>query len=200
MKKYLLFLLTLFTFLVEAKIYDYGIKGHTFTIKERSMLELIQARLLAAKEAGKLDAMQDKFVQKVKKKVLRPAPVQGIIHTEKEKIWTYDPSITQKTDIKDTKGQIIVAAGTTLNPLDKLSWGPPLILIDGDDVKQLNWAIKQKGKIVLVKGSPIRIYKDTGHWCYFDQAGIITEKFGISQVPAVMGQQGKVLIIKEVKL
>lgn len=181
-------------------IKDYGIRGHTFPIIEQSLLEVIMTKLTLAKQKGLLDKMQDEFKEKVKEKIARPAAVLGLHKATKDRSWTYDPTFTQKTSIKDQNGRIIVPAGTSVNPLDSLSWGEPLILIDGDDQSQVVWAKSQQGIIVLTNGSPMELSKKLGQDIYFDQGGMLIERFKIEAVPAIVVQDGKRLRIKEINI
>ena len=63
-----------------------------------------------------------------------------------------------------------------------------------------NSKVKDGGKIVLVKGSPITLYRETGQRFYFDQNGHIVEKFQIKQIPARITQSGLKLLIEELSL
>ena len=179
---------------------DYGTQGHTFPIIERSLLEVIVEKLKLAEQSGHLQKLQTQFKEKVKAKVARPVAVKGITHTETERTFTFDPSVTQQGDVKDHRGTVVVKDGTTVNPLDHLDWGQPLIFIDGDAKDQVAWALQQTGDIILVKGAPLQLQEDHNHWFYFDQAGILSSKFGITQVPAIISQQGKVLVIQEKRI
>ena len=179
---------------------DYGVRGHTFVIKERSLLEVIQSRLMKAKKAGKIRHLQQQFKKRVAAKAKRPEAVRGIKNTVKERVFYLDPTYTQADDVKDHKGNIVVKKGATVNPLEHLSWGEPYIFIDGDDPAHVLWAKQQRGKIILVKGSPLDLQDEHGMWFYFDQVGLLTEQFEITQVPAIVSQEGLMLKIIEFEL
>lgn len=181
-------------------IKDYGIQGHTFSIFELSLLEVITTKLQSVQQSGQLAKLQDQFKDRVKAKVMRPVPVKGICHTETERTFTFDPSITQQGDVKDHRGNIVVKDGTTVNPLDHLAWGRPWVFIDGEAPEQINWALTQDADIILVKGTPLDLQAAHNKWFYFDQAGVLSHKFGIKQVPAIVAQQGKVLVIQEKRI
>ena len=182
------------------KIKDYGNRGHTFQIKERSLLEAIEEKLKIGQKNGTIKNLQKKFQDKVKQKISRPIAVLGIEQVTVSKERIFDPTYTQQTDVKDYLGRIIVSKGTTVNPLDHVSWGEPLLFINGEDLLQVKWAIEQEGKIILVKGAPLELEKKYHHWFYFDQAGLLSRKFAITVVPARIIQDGKVLKIEEIKL
>ncbi len=174
--------------------------GHSFEISEESFLTMIQRRVQNATADGKLEAMETDIKKRVKARVLNPLPIHGIHKTQEARSYYFDPSITVENDIRDHKGLLIHKKGTKVNPLKFFSWGDPLILIDGSDSDQVSWALTQKRKIVLVKGSPIELFRQTGHRFYFDQGGKIVEKFKIVQVPARVSQEKLALLIEEIKL
>lgn len=181
-------------------IKDYGVKGHVFEIKEESMLDMIKDRLLQAESSGVLKKMQKQFQEKVKARLLKPKAVSGISRTIEPRIFYFDPTYTQSKDIKDSEGNILVPAGTTVNPLEELKWGEPLIFIDGEDQEQVEWAKGKQGKIVLVNGSVLEISDQVSRAVYFDQGGSLTDKFGITQTPATVTQDGNRLKIEEIKI
>jgi conjugal transfer pilus assembly protein TraW len=181
-------------------IKDYGVHGHLFDIQEESLLKEIMEKLEVAEKNGTLDQLQEKFTEKVKAKVLRPTPVPNLKKANVNRSWNYNPSFTQETDIVDDKGNVIVTAGTTVNALVNLSWGEPLILIDGEDKEQVQWANKIQGKIVLTNGTPLDLGQELKRQVYFDQGGIFCNRFGIKAVPALVTQDGLFLKISEVKL
>lgn len=181
-------------------IKDFGKRGYVFNIKEESFLDFIKKKLKLAEKSGKIKQLQQEFKEKVSKKIKRPNQVNAIKHTNKARIFYFDPTYIQNEDIKDNLGNIIIEAGTKINPLEHLSWGEPLIFIDGDDIDQVIRAKAKLGKIILVKGSPLKLQEQHKIWFYFDQAGILTEKFDIKQVPAIVTQEGLKLKISEIKL
>lgn len=182
-------------------IKDHGVMGHVFPIKERSLLEVIQEKLKTAQANGTIKNLQIKFQEKVTKKISCPQAVTGINHTTVDSERSFDPTYVQPTNITDHKGRVIISKGTQVNPLDHVSWGDPLLFIDGDELSHVTWALNQPaGKIILVKGAPLDLEQQYKRAFYFDQAGLLTRKFSITQVPARVSQAGTVLKIEEIKL
>ena len=181
-------------------IKDYGVHGNLFKIEEESLLKEIMAKLESAKENGTLEKLQQQFTEKVKAKVLRPTPVANLHKATTNRSWTYNPVYTQETDIVDDKGMVIIAAGTSVNALEKLKWGEPMIFIDGEDKEQIQWVKNKHGKVVLTNGTPLELGKELNRPVYFDQAGILCNRFSIKAVPAIIEQDGFLLKISEVKL
>jgi conjugal transfer pilus assembly protein TraW len=183
-----------------SKILDYGVRGHVFPIIEESLLEIIMARLKIAEQNGALEKMQEEFKNKVQQKISRPTAILALAKTSINRNWHYDPSFIQKTDIKDQAGKIIVKAGTSVNPLEKISWGEALIFMDGDDEQQIKWSKSQIGKLVLTKGNPIELGQELNKQIFFDQGGVLTTRFKIKAIPAIIEQEGILLKISEIKI
>lgn len=184
---------------------DLGNYGQTYKIKEEDPIEYIKNRLRALEATGKLANYNQAILEKTKESLGHPKPVVNIIHTKDERVFFYDPTYIVEEDIKDHLGQIIYKEGYIFNPLDKVSFGAPLIFIDGDDEAQIKFAFGDYfqnafPKIILVKGSPLKIEKDTGKKIYFDQHGVLTQKLGIKQVPAIVTQDGSKVKISEIIL
>ncbi|MEK7400033.1 MAG: type-F conjugative transfer system protein TraW [Candidatus Poribacteria bacterium] len=177
---------------VEAEAKDFGTQGHVFTILEEDFLEVINARL------QKID--WEKFNQetqtRTKEYVERPTSVAGITRAQESKEFFYDPTYVLIQDIRDHNHQLLHSAGTKLNPLEFTPLREDLLFIDGDDDSQVKFALKQQAKIILVKGSPLKLQRKEKIWIYFDQGGVLTSKLGITQVPALVTQEGLQLKIK----
>ena len=184
----------------QAQAKDFGVVGHTYQIEEQDIIKYIKERL-GSIDMAELQNTQQKIVRSA---VERPKEVAGIINTKEAREYFYDPTFTLEEDLFDHEGTLIHRAGTTVNPLERLQLTNDLVFINGDDLKQVEFAIahyqerKTKTRIILTKGSPTRLEKTHKIVIYFDQLGMITTKFGITQVPAIVAQDGLVLKISEV--
>lgn len=193
---------------VTSQVKDLGVYGETFPIEEKSLLEVIKAKLQALAASGKLEGHQQIILRRAKEQLNRPPPVKNILKTTVPRSFKWDPSITVPYDLKDHKGNVFYRKGTNVNPLDTHLFSCPFLFVDGDDESQVAWAIKQhqiaepshKPKIILVQGAPFDLSKKLNLPIYFDQSGVLVKKFGISQVPAKVSQNKKNLIIYEVSL
>ena len=192
---------------------DLGKHGATFSIKEEDPIKYIKNRLKALEESGELLKHQQLILEKTKTKLKHPKAVEGIVNTTEEKVFYYDPAYILNEDLKDHQGKIIYKKGHKVNPLAEISFGPDMLFINGEDEAQVTWAInygrepfvnhscsKTTSKIILTKGSPIDLEEKLGVKFYFDQAGSITSKLGIKQVPSVVSQDNLRLKIQEIKL
>ena len=98
-------------------------------------------------------------------------------------------------DLKDHQGTVFYQKGQRVNPLETRALTKPLLFIDGDESLHLTWAflmLKRHplAKVILVKGASLQIMRELGIQVFFDQAGKITQKLGIRQVPAIVTQEG----------
>jgi len=153
-------------------------------------------------ENGALAKSQQHLAQKAEQKIRHPVPVKDLSKTRTPRQWFYDPSLTIEKDIKNHKGNLIAAKGTVINPLYIVSWGVPLLFLDGDDPEQMAWAQTEDplAKWVLVKGNPVDMEEQRHRPVYFDQAGMLVNKFGIQQVPCRISQKDRKLLVEELIL
>lgn len=202
-------------FIVEAHAMDLGKHGATYEVVEEGFVAMLKNRL------SWLDVQQhqEEMLRTAKRQILEPAPVLGIKATSQPREFWYDPNFTLTKDIKLPDGKILHKAGTTVNPLDHMVFDRELIFIDGRSQKQVEWLkarleVVQANseekhneqnnnleiRIILVGGKILELQEDIGRTLYFDQAGELTNKFGIEQVPAIVVQDGKSLKISEIKI
>jgi conjugal transfer pilus assembly protein TraW len=184
---------------------DLGVYGEVFPVIERSLLEVIKAKLQALSDSGKLFDHQNAILQKTRERLSRPEPVGNVHKTITPRSFAYDPSITVTEDLKDHEGNVFHRKGTKVNPLETRFLPAPLLFVDGDDETQVAWAIQQfkqtttntKPKIILIKGAPFDLSEKLSLPVYFDQSGVLIKKFGIAQVPARVTQKDKILWVEE---
>ncbi len=183
---------------------DFGIYGTIFEVKEEGFLAMIQRKL----KLVDIEQEQRKMLEIAKNRIEEPVFVTNIKRTEKPQSFTYEPSYMVKEDIILPNGKLLYALGTRVNPLDHMSLDKKLIFINGKDTLQIEWfkqqqsrgVIKEEDKLILIAGRPLDLQKELNREVYFDQAGILTTKFNIEQVPAIIEQEGKLLRIREVEI
>ena len=181
---------------------DFGVMGHAFAITEPSMLVYIHNKLQQMQGDGRWDKHKQFMKRRTAEYAYYPTPVKGIHNATTHRSWLYDPSITITKDIWNGDGVLIAKQGTVVNPFDYITMRQSLVFIDGNNDKQVSWALDLKGrtKIILVNGSAILLGQKLQQPIYFDQQGTLTKRFGILAVPAVVYQENKKLRIQEVVL
>jgi conjugal transfer pilus assembly protein TraW len=184
---------------------DLGVIGKTYDITERDLIEVIQNKLKRMEKTGELAKFQNDYRNRVTDGIEHPKPIPGIQATDTANTHYYDPSMVTDKDIADATGTILYPRGTRINPLDYIGWNKYLLFVDGRDAKQLEFSKKitaasdRPVKLVLVAGEPLELMRKWKMTIYFDQGGKLTKRFAITQVPAIVRQEGKRLRIDELR-
>lgn len=198
----LLSLFVLFALPMYAK--DCGVVGEVYPILEEDFVVFIKKQLNAMKGTPKYNELQNKLKDGVNEKVDRPKPVEGLSVTQTPNTFTVDPTITLSEPLVNTKGQVIMPAGETINPLSKVKLHSVLLFYNADDKAQVAWASEKAKefknvKLILVGGSvhsQLELFKQP---VYFDQQGRLIDFFKITQVPAMVSQKDLLLLVSEEK-
>ena len=184
---------------------DLGVVGPTYEIVERDAIELITSKLKHMERSGELAQYQEDYKNRVINSIEHPRTLAGFKSTETASTHYYDPSMVTGKDIVDAAGKVIYARGTRVNPLDYVGWNTYLLFVDGRDEKQLAFSKKvvassdRPVKVVLVAGEPMALMRKWKSTVYYDQGGKLTRRFAITQVPAIVRQEGKRLRIDELR-
>lgn len=168
---------------------DLGTWGDLWPVREQDMLQLITQRLQKLQTSGQWDQTMDEFKQRVIENSQRPAPVEGIKRAEKYEQRWFDPSIRLTEDLKDNEGRVFARKGEVVNPLKTVPFMQTLYFINGDDADQIAWMKRQvpetlMSKIILVRGSVPDTSAALDSRIYFDQNGVLSQRFGLTTVPA----------------
>lgn len=98
-----------------------------------------------------------------------------------------------------------VKANDVVNPLQYMPLTRHLVFFDQGDKAQVAWAMniikKYEGRVkpILVAGEPLTLTRQWKQQVYFDQSGYLVRRFGITQVPALVSQQGMKIRIDEME-
>lgn len=189
---------------VKAK--DFGVHGTLYPIAEEDPIALIQQKLKTMEETGELAQHTHELQKYVKSAVERPAPVSGITKATKSRVFYYDPSYVVSQHLRDHAGKVFAKKGEKINPLTKIALKQSLLFFDGDDKEQLAWAHAHlqehplKTKLILIRGAPLSMSEELKVSVYLDQGGILTQKLGVTHVPAHISQEGYFLRVEEIPL
>ena len=178
--------------------------GPTYPIAEPDLLKDIERVLKEKEKSGELAKLQKQALERSTHSAMNPRAVEGLTRTRQARTFFFDPSIVANQRITTPEGRVLVEAGQRVNPLDQMAMSQQLVFFDARDPDQVSKAqalIAKAGgraKPILTAGSYIDLQKRWGKPVFFDQSGTLVRKFGISQVPALVAQQGRLLRIDEV--
>jgi len=186
---------------------DLGTYGKTFPIRETDLLEHLKRKLMAAKESGRIDQLNQAFAARAKRSIERPPPVAGLVATVTPRSFLFDPSIIVPQDYADHDGRVFARAGERINPLQRLpEFKTILVFIDGDDPRQVAFGLArlrkegaERVRLILVKGAPLELMRKVKTPLYFDQHGRLASHFGLRQIPAIVAREGDRLRVSEVR-
>ncbi|MCI0288068.1 type-F conjugative transfer system protein TraW [Cronobacter sakazakii] len=182
-----------------------GTWGNLFEPAEQDMLVFIQNRLGAMEKSGELERLQREATDRVKAHAVRPAPVPGLTAASENRTFIFDPTFTVAETITDMSGRIIALKGDRVNPLDRVPYNETLFFIDGDNADQMAWIRNEIGKttefkVILVNGNIRETSEALDERVYFDQAGVLTTKFGFTHTPVRITRDDRALKIEEIAL
>jgi conjugal transfer pilus assembly protein TraW len=185
---------------------DLGTIGPVYPIQEPHLLDFITKRLQEKERSGELKKLEEQARARGIDAVRHPMAVAGIKATETARTFYYDPTFTLDRNVLDEKGNLLFASGTRKNPLEIVRLSKHLLFFDARDKRQVMRArelisfYSGRVKPILVGGSYLDLMKSWGTRVYYDQQGVLTRRFGIKQVPAIVSQEGLRLRIDELVL
>ena len=179
---------------------DLGARGATWAVAEPDLLEEIEARLLEMQRSGALARLKEEARERARRTLEEPPPVRGIAPATRERSRLFDPAIVVERDIRTADGILIAAAGTPVNPLERMPLTRELLFVDGRREAEIAWALahERPAKIVLLAGRPLDLMRRHRRPFFFDTGGRLAARFGIGATPSVVAQDGTRLRITEV--
>jgi len=180
--------------------------GPTYPISEPHLLQMIEQRLRDAAASGELQRRQVDAVTRARNAVQRPTAVSGVQTTVTPRVFYVDPGFTLQRNILGANGELLYPAGSRHNPLEVVSLSQPLLFFDGRDSRQITLARKlltqYQGRLkpILTGGAYLDLMKRWQTQLYFDQQGRLTQRLGITQVPALVSQEQQRLKVEELQV
>lgn len=181
-----------------------GVYGETYPVVEINFIEALQAKIQKMVDNGDWETYKKKYIKETLDGFKRPKGFQ-LPHALTTQTRYFDPSIILEMDMQLPDGSFLARKGDYINPLKNQNMSSPLIFIDGDNEKQVQWALKKrlenpKAYIVLVNGNwyELSVKNKTKFW--FDQTGEFINRMGIERTPSYVSQDNLRLRIDEVGL
>jgi conjugal transfer pilus assembly protein TraW len=184
---------------------DLGVVGPTYQIAERDLIEVMKGKFLQMEKSGDLAKLQSSYQKQIVSAVEKPKPVPGISNTETARTFYVDPTWTLDRNVVDEKGQVLFPAGTRVNPLEYARLTQTLLFFDQRERSQVAFAkrflteAKARVKPILVGGEPMKLMRQWKREVFYDQGGVLSRKFLLQQVPALITQDGNRLRVDEIR-
>jgi conjugal transfer pilus assembly protein TraW len=191
---------------VPAPALDLGTLGPTYPIAEPHLLQMIEQRLRERERSGELARLEQQARTRATDAIRQPAPVDGLRNTAAARSFHVDPSLVLQQNIVGPQGELLYAAGTRVNPLDVVALSRPLLFFDARDARQVRQAralmAASPGRLkpILTAGSYLDLMQAWQVPVYYDQRGLLTQRLGIAQVPALVSQDGRRLRVDELEV
>ena len=184
---------------------DLGTMGDVAEIAEIDLLEEIKRRMAAIDWKQKQRQAIARFWAQQKFEVL---PV-----TQEDRDRTVDLTITAPRDLTAPNGQLIIRAGQTVNPLDKMPFGLCLMVFDAtvptqvELIQHQSCEDKQARVMYLVTSLPrqsgwdsLKDLETTLKAPVYLLTPDVRSRFQLQNVPAIVEQSGNRLLVHERKL
>jgi len=180
-----------------------GQVGPTYPVGEESALTMIMNKLQQKEQSGELQALEKIAVQRAINSATHREPVAGVGTVVMRRQHLVDPTVTYEQALTTDMGEIVIPAGTTINPLRIMNLSKRLVFFDGRDTEQVAAVQRMVSsgstiKPILIAGSWLELTRSWKQQVYFDQKGVLSKRFGIRAVPTVISQQGDMLLSQEV--
>lgn len=185
---------------------DLGTIGPVYPIQEPHLLDFIRQRLQEKERSGELKKLEEQARSRGLDAVSHPEPVAGVKTAQTARTFYFDPTFTLDRNVIDDKGGLLFSAGTRKNPLEVVSLSKRLLFFDARDKRQVTRAreliafYQGHVKPILTGGSYLDLMQAWRTPVYYDQQGLLTHRFGITHVPAIVSQEGLRLRIDELVL
>ncbi len=182
-----------------------GTIGPIYPIGEESAIDMIMKKLLQKERNGELKQLQEAVIRRSIGSIKNMKPVDGIVTVHARSQRFIDPTVTYVKPVTTDDGRIIIPAGIKINPLEMIGLTKTLVFFDGRDPEQrkaVGRLVAKSGQLkvkpILVAGSWLDLTKSWKTQVFYDQNGTLSKRFGITAVPAVIRQQGKMLVLDEI--
>lgn len=186
----------------EALAQDLGRLGPVYPVAEPDLVRALRARARERVASGAWEREMEAFRERAAGRAMAP-PGRHLPRAIDPRRRLFNPSMVLPEDVRDQRGRLLYAAGTTVNPLDYRSLTTRIAFFDGTDNAQKAWARgllagPRRVTPVLVDGPVGELMAEWGQRLFFDQHGRLVAHFGIERLPSLVYQEDRHLVIEEV--
>jgi len=172
-----------------------GSIGTTYPVVERNVIDELKSRI----DQERLAKIMEEY------KHYKPVDLHFLPAVQADRSFQVDMTYTLDHDIQDENGRILYPKGLTWNPLDYVSFPGGLVIINGEDARQLQWfaaseyAKNRQARLLVTSGNAMALIKQL-HRPVFYLNKVIATRLQLTAVPSVVVQEGKMIRVREVKV
>jgi conjugal transfer pilus assembly protein TraW len=173
-----------------------GAIGRTYPIVELDLVEEITAAIDYEKLARIMAEQRRNYQAK---------DIHALLTAKRDRTFLVDMTYTLDHDIVDENGQIMYPRGLTWNPLDYVSLQGPLVVINSEDEKQVEWFLKspynknRQIKLLISGGFAAPLIKQLDRPVFY-LTKTIADRLQLAAAPCVITQNGKKMMVQEIKI
>ena len=173
-----------------------GAIGRTYPIEEPDLVEEITAAIDYEKLARVMAEQRRNYQAK---------DIHALPTVKRDRKFLVDMTYTLDHDIPGENGQIMYPRGLTWNPLDYVSLQGPLVVINSEDEKQVEWFLKspynknRQVKLLISAGFAAPLMKQLDRPVFY-LTKTIADRLQLAAAPCVITQNGKKMMVQEVKI
>jgi len=187
-------------FLVSAPVSgrDLGRYGAVYPIVEPDALAEMKRKAARVDWGKYLD--REKMARKIRE--YKPKDLAKLPAARRERAFLADMSYTLDMDIPDGKGGILYPKGYTFNPLDYVNLERTLVIINGNDKRQVEWFRKSpwnkdmNAMLLLTDGSYYTLGERLKRPVFYADRLLVT-RLKLQAVPSVAVQKGRFIEVRE---
>lgn len=138
---------------------------------------------------------------RVREAIKQKMPEIDLLDVKIPRTYTVDPSVQVGRPVTDHTGRILIPAGSRVNPLERLLFFRPIIVIDGRKANQVAWAGGlEEQPLILVTGGDLFALSDRFRRPVYPAPKALIERFAIERAPVMLSSKGRMIEIEEVAL
>lgn len=174
---------------------DLGTVGETYPVVEPDIVAQLRERAIQ-----KSPEEQHRLIERMKK--YQPADIHHLPRATKDKITLIDMTYTLDHDLIDGEGEIIYPRGYTFNPLDYVPFSGGLVIIDGNDPRQVGWftrspyAKNHQARLLITGGYAYELVEQLQRSVFY-LTDEIAKRLHLTAVPTVIVRKGDKLQVRE---
>ena len=172
-----------------------GSIGTTYPVVETNLIADLQGQI----DHAKLSKIMEDY------KKYKPTDLYALPKATRDRTFQVDMTYTLDHDIQDENGRILYSKGLSWNPLEYVTFPGGLVVIDGEDTSQLKWfeasvyAKNHRVKLMITSGNAATLI-DELHRPIFYLNKVMANRLQLAAVPSIVLQDGKKMLVQEVKI